>query len=104
MSLFIWTEAIKKHSSDSSDYCKVLSSAYLVTEKALQDTPNQLEILKEAGVVDAGAQGFVSLALILKVLNNSRLGYLKVLDLAESKINLESENKKRKRINLLYNS
>jgi DegV family protein with EDD domain len=37
----------------------VLKAAYSEAEKALRNTPEQLEILKKSGVVDAGAQGFV---------------------------------------------
>ncbi len=55
-----WSQAVKSYSSASKDYTQVLSSAYSVAERALKETPNQLEVLKEAGVVDAGAQGFVS--------------------------------------------
>ncbi len=55
-----WSQAIKSYSSFSQDYIPVLTSAYSVAQEALKETPNQLALLKEAGVVDAGAQGFVS--------------------------------------------
>ena len=85
----VWTEAMKKHSSDSPDYCKVLSSAYLAAEKALRNTPNQLEILKEAGVVDAGAQGFVSfLSGVMKFIKEGSLksNPWKTQDVSQDKI------------------
>ncbi len=39
----------------------VLKNAVEHVEKALQQTPEQLDVLKKAGVVDAGAKGFVAL-------------------------------------------
>jgi hypothetical protein len=54
-----WSSALQKHSSQNPDFCAVLKAAYSEAEKALRNTPEQLEILKKSGVVDAGAQGFV---------------------------------------------
>ena len=44
-----------------SDFLELFNSAVIIAEKSLKNTPNQLKILKKAGVVDAGAQGFVDL-------------------------------------------
>lgn len=49
-------------SSDGGDrFPTVLTGAIEATRKALAATPDQLEVLKKAGVVDAGAKGFVDL-------------------------------------------
>jgi len=39
----------------------IVSKAMLRAEEALENTPNQLDVLRKAGVVDAGAKGFVEL-------------------------------------------
>lgn len=44
-----------------TDFRGVLSVAQRHVDKALADTPRQLEVLRKAGVVDAGAQGFAEL-------------------------------------------
>ena len=44
-----------------ADFIAVLSHGLVEAERSLADTPNQLAVLKRAGVVDAGAQGFVDL-------------------------------------------
>jgi len=43
------------------DFPAVLSSAMQRVEEALANTPNQLDVLRKAGVVDAGAKGFAEL-------------------------------------------
>ena len=44
-----------------ADFCALLKVALHDVEAALERTPDQLEILKKAGVVDAGAKGFAEL-------------------------------------------
>lgn len=44
-----------------SDFPAVITSALERVEEALANTPNQLEVLRKAGVVDAGAKGFAEL-------------------------------------------
>jgi DegV family protein with EDD domain len=46
---------------DGSAFPAVLTGAVDATRKALARTPDQLEALRKAGVVDAGAKGFVDL-------------------------------------------
>lgn len=43
------------------DFRDLLRSSLAVAERALADTTSQLDVLKKAGVVDAGAKGFVDL-------------------------------------------
>jgi len=43
------------------DFPAVISNALQRVEEALANTPNQLEVLRKAGVVDAGAKGFTEL-------------------------------------------
>ncbi|MDG2107104.1 MAG: DegV family protein [Woeseiaceae bacterium] len=44
-----------------AEFIDVISKAQAIVEKALTETPKQLNILKKAGVVDAGAKGFALL-------------------------------------------
>jgi len=44
-----------------ADFVAVLEGGLVRAEASLANTPNQLEVLRRAGVVDAGAQGFVDL-------------------------------------------
>lgn len=55
-----WAEALRKQSNDSNDFEQVFSYALQEANLTLEDTPNRLKVLADAGVVDAGAKGFVS--------------------------------------------
>ncbi len=48
-------------SRPEGDFREVIGEALQRIEVALANTPNQLDVLKRAGVVDAGAKGFVEL-------------------------------------------
>ena len=50
-----------KNHMDSDDIKNTFNAIYKVSVKSLNNTPEQMKILKDAGVVDAGAQGFVDL-------------------------------------------
>ena len=50
-----------KNHIDSNDIENTFKAIYEVSIKSLNNTPEQMQILKDAGVVDAGAQGFVDL-------------------------------------------
>jgi DegV family protein with EDD domain len=43
------------------DLCQVFAAGLLAAQRSLDNTPNLLPALKQAGVVDAGGQGFVDL-------------------------------------------
>lgn len=47
--------------SKEDDFRVLLPAALIDLEEALANTPNQLDVLKKAGVVDAGAKGFAEL-------------------------------------------
>lgn len=48
-------------STPDKELSDVIETARQKVEKALEETPNQLDVLKKAGVVDAGAKGFTEL-------------------------------------------
>lgn len=52
-------EAAKEKAEETDDPIEVFSSACESARAALANTPNQLPVLKKAGVVDAGGQGLV---------------------------------------------
>ncbi|MGI9234731.1 MAG: DegV family protein [Woeseiaceae bacterium] len=47
--------------ANETDFSTVLQAGLANSEKALANTPQQLDVLRKAGVVDAGAKGFVEL-------------------------------------------
>ena len=73
------------------DFEQILAEGVEEAERSLKNTPNLMAVLKKAGVVDAGAQGFVD---FLKGINDFiRTGSLREFesDLSELEV-IESEN------------
>ena len=62
-----WINAIHKVSSNTTDFKKILTHGLNEALISLSETPKKLDVLSKAGVVDAGAQGFVD---ILEGINN----------------------------------
>ncbi len=58
-----FAESISHHASLSPDdtFSVVIDEARSCVDQVLADTPNHLDVLRKAGVVDAGAKGFVEL-------------------------------------------
>lgn len=56
-----WAEAVKKEAELEKDFNKLIQKAQSKLQAALDNTPNQLEVLKKANVVDSGALGFVNI-------------------------------------------
>jgi hypothetical protein len=54
-----WAEAVFEEGHKTTDFVELLSHSHLVAQKSLRDTPKKLAVLARAGVVDAGAKGFV---------------------------------------------
>lgn len=54
-----WAERIKNHCRCSKDFREVLKEGYDEAQRSLKETPTKMKLLSKAGVVDAGAQGFV---------------------------------------------
>src|SRR5207302_4006956 len=64
-------DAAHAAAGDGKQLVDVLDAAHVAASEALANTPELLPVLKEAGVVDAGAAGFV---LLLDVLLNVAAG------------------------------
>jgi len=54
-----WAEAVYQRRKEKKDFAELLSHSLQVAEKSLKETPKKLAVLARAGVVDAGAKGFV---------------------------------------------
>jgi DegV family protein with EDD domain len=54
-----WAEAVYRLRQKTDDFVELLSLSIAAARKSLLETPQKLKVLARAGVVDAGAQGFV---------------------------------------------
>lgn len=54
-----WAEAVNQKAAKTADFVDVLHDSVLAARQSLLDTPKKLSVLAKAGVVDAGAKGFV---------------------------------------------
>ena len=54
-----WADAVYQKRKEKGDFAELLSYSLQVAKKSLKETPKKLAVLAKAGVVDAGAKGFV---------------------------------------------
>ncbi len=54
-----WAGWVERRAGETRDFAELVPDSVPVAREALARTPDQLQVLKDAGVVDAGAQGFV---------------------------------------------
>lgn len=54
-----WAEAVYRYRTKTADFVELLSHSLHAARKSLRETPQKLQVLARAGVVDAGAKGFV---------------------------------------------
>lgn len=54
-----WAEAVYRYRTKTADFAELLSHSLHAAKESLRDTPKKLHVLARAGVVDAGAKGFV---------------------------------------------
>jgi DegV family protein with EDD domain len=55
----VWARSIEERSHAAADFADLLPGSLPAAEEALERTPDSLPQLRKAGVVDAGARGFV---------------------------------------------
>jgi len=77
-----WAEAVYEQRLKIADFAELLSYSLHIAEKSLKETPEKLEVLAKAGVVDAGAKGFFDF--LEGVVNFIRKGNLKEVIRAET--------------------
>lgn len=70
-----WADSVYHHRTKTSDFVELLTSSLQAAKKSLLETPKKLSVLAKAGVVDAGAKGFVDF--IEGILNFTRIGRLR---------------------------
>lgn len=56
-----WANSLVEHAPNTYDFIELFKKSLTKAKESLADTPNKLKVLKKAGVVDAGAEGFVNL-------------------------------------------
>lgn len=56
-----WATHLLEHAPKTHDFAELLNESLIRAKASLAETPNKLLVLKKAGVVDAGAAGFVKL-------------------------------------------
>lgn len=56
-----WVNEVREKSRYITDYSQLLKQALIKAQASLEKTPEKLDVLAKAGVVDAGGQGFVDL-------------------------------------------
>jgi uncharacterized protein len=56
-----WSNHVAKRAEEVEDFAELLPESLSEAQRSLDNTPKQMKVLAKAGVVDAGAQGFVYL-------------------------------------------
>jgi len=77
-----WAEAVHQQAAKTADFVDLLSYSHQAARRSLTATPKKLPVLAKAGVVDAGAKGFVDF--IEGVLHFTKAGKLRHIPKAES--------------------
>jgi hypothetical protein len=54
-----WSNFLKENAAETTDFAILLTKSLSIAQASLDRTKEQMEVLKKANVVDAGAQGFV---------------------------------------------
>jgi DAK2 domain fusion protein YloV len=80
-----WANHLAEHASQTSDFVELFKKSLFKAKDSLAQTPDKLLILKKAGVVDAGAQGFVNL--LEGIVNFIEYGKIKSLKVIASTSN-----------------
>lgn len=72
-----WADEVYRHRTQTSDFTELLSRSLHAARRSLRETPMKLSVLAKAGVVDAGAKGFVDF--LEGIVEFTRKGKLKKL-------------------------
>ncbi|HOY25683.1 MAG TPA: DAK2 domain-containing protein, partial [Mesotoga sp.] len=62
-----WAEALNSAGNSENSFLEMITRSNEVAKKSLEETPEKLDVLKKAGVVDAGARGFVAFVEGIKI-------------------------------------
>lgn len=98
-----WAESLKKLKNESSDFAELMEKSLKYASNSLNNTKNQLAVLREADVVDSGAQAFVLfLEGIVGFIRNGNLKELKREKLAAIESISKDEVGKEEKIKYRY--
>ncbi|HDP36866.1 MAG TPA: DegV family protein [Candidatus Atribacteria bacterium] len=82
-----WANHLTEHAPHTPDFVELFNKSLSKAKDSLSQTPDKLLILKKAGVVDAGAQGFVNiLEGIVNFIEYGKIKSLKVIASTTKKI------------------
>lgn len=82
-----WADYLVEHAPQTPDFVELFKKSLSKAKNSLAKTPDKLPILKKAGVVDAGAQGFVNiLEGIVDFIEYGKIESLKVIASTTKKI------------------
>ncbi|MBT7616824.1 MAG: DegV family EDD domain-containing protein [Calditrichaeota bacterium] len=85
-----WSDRFIAASKTSPDFQKVWKISLQAAQKALEYTPEQLKVLKDAGVVDAAGRGFLSiLEGVMNFMNTGNIRKLPNIDTSFSAVALD---------------
>ncbi len=80
-----WAEDVYQKRTQTSDFAELLSDSLHAARKSLRETTHKLQVLAKAGVVDAGAKGFVDfLEGIVHFIKRGKLSRVSLVDSAPS--------------------
>ncbi|MBL7962069.1 DAK2 domain-containing protein, partial [bacterium] len=80
-----WAKSVEVRSKKTDDFSELFKESLNDARISLANTPKQMAVLAKAGVVDAGAEGFVTmLEGILNFIESGRISDIKRVGLSES--------------------
>jgi len=87
-----WVDDIKANSKHNKDFRSLLRKSLKEANESLKRTPEQLDVLAKAGVVDAGAQGFVDLINgIQEFIDNGSIADIENIKILEMPAQIETD-------------
>jgi hypothetical protein len=98
-----WANHLTEHAPNTPDFVELFKKALSKAKDSLAQTPDKLLILKKAGVVDAGAQGFVNiLEGIVSFIEYGKIKSLKVIASTTKKMSSSNLEKVNSEINFQF--
>ena len=86
-----WAHYVNNLANKTPDFVELFKQSLKKAKTSLLETPNKLNVLKKAGVVDAGAEGFVNL--LEGIVEFIEFGKLKTLGKIENELILSQKGK-----------
>jgi len=98
-----WANHLAEHATHTPDFAELFKKSLSKAKDSLAQTPDKLPILKRAGVVDAGAQGFVNiLEGIVNFIEFGKVKSLKAVASSARRIKSFNQNQDNTEINFQF--